>query len=165
MTMKVTVQKKRYDANQIRSGVVRVGFFADRRYEDGVSVAQVARWNELGTNIDHGIPPRPFMRPAVFENKQQLQELLRAEYMKAFKDNLNTMNVLDKFGMYVVEKIKSQIDSVNTPENAPITIHGGWLGRKGKKAVYIEGKGGSKPLYDTGFMQGSVDYKAEEVFK
>lgn len=165
MAIKATVQKKRYDENQIREGVVRVGFFADRRYEDGVSVAQVARWNELGTNIDHGIPPRPFMRPAVFSNKQQLTELLRSEYRKAFKDNTNTMAVLNKFGMYVVEKIKTQIDSVNTPENAPITIDGGWLGRKGKKPVYIEGKGGSKPLYDTGFMENSVDYKAEEVFK
>lgn len=165
MSMKVTVQKKRYDANQIRSGVVRVGFFAESKYEDDLPVAQVARWNEFGTRIDHGIPPRPFMRPAVFEHKQELTEKLRSLYRKAFKDNQNTMAVLELFGEDVVEKIKSQIDSVNTPENAPITIHGGWLGRKGKKAVYIEGKGGSKPLIDTGVMQRSVKYKAEEVFK
>ena len=165
MVMKATVQKKRYDTNMLREGVVRVGFFEESKYEDDLPVAQVAVWNEYGTHIEHGIPERPFMRPAVFEHKQELTEKLRSLYRKAFKDNQNTMAVLELFGEDVVEKIKSQIDSVYRPANAPITIEGGWLGRKGKKSVYIEGKGGSKPLIDTGDMQRSVKYKAEEVFK
>lgn len=176
MAIKATVQKKRYDENQIREGVVRIGFFEDKKYEEkkdkngkvirkAIHVAQVAHWNEYGTGGAHGIPERPFMRPSVFAHKQVLQEILRARYRRAFKNNENTMRVLKLFGEEVVEIIKTQIDSVNTPENAPITIDGGWLGRKGKKSVYIEGKGGSKPLYDTGFMENSVDYKAEEVFK
>ena len=165
MVMKVTYQKKRYNPEMIKSGVVRVGFFEDKKYDDDLPVAQVARWNEYGTNIDHGVPARPFMRPAVFEKKKELTELLRSQYRQAIKDNRNTMLVLHNFGHFVVEAIRAQIDSVHSPENAPITIHGGWLGRKGKKSVYIEGKGGSKPLYDTGFMLNSVDYQAEEVRK
>lgn len=165
MAMQVNLRKKQFNTEMIKSGVVRVGFFEDKKYDDDLPVAQVAQWNEYGTNVDHGVPPRPFMRPAVFEKKKELTELLRKQYRQAMKDNKNTMEVLNKFGAYVVEKIKAQIDSVHSPENAPITINGGWLGRKGKKSVYIEGKGGSKPLYDTGFMENSVDYQAEEIFE
>ena len=166
MVMKVEYKKKKFNANNLREGIVRVGFFAGVEYDDGVPVAKVARWNEFGTKVEHGIPERPFMRPAVFANKAQLTEKLRSAYKQAIKDNQNTMLVLNTFGEYVVELIKRQIDATYTPENSPITIHGGWLGYKDGRSVYVEGKQGkTHPLKDTGFMQDNVTYKAEEVFK
>lgn len=166
MVMKVEYRKKKVNPDNLREGVVRVGFFEGVRYDDGTPVAKVARWNEFGTNVEHGIPERPFMRPAVFEHKEALTEKLRSAYKQAFKDRQNTMLVLNKFGEYVVNLIQTQIESTHTPANSPITIHGGWLGFKGGRSVYVEGKQGkTHPLEDTMFMHDSVDYKAEEVFK
>lgn len=167
MSMKVDVQRKRVDMSKVREGTVRVGFFEDKRYDDDLPVAQVAFWNEYGTKVEHGMPPRPFMRPAVFEKKSDLEEKLRSRYRQAFKDGENTMNVLEAFGEYVVDIIQKKIDATFTPENAPITIKGGWLGFKGKrKNVYVVGKSGkSHPLKDTGYMYDSVAYQCEEVKK
>lgn len=167
MVMKVDFKKnKRTNSRIFKEGVVRVGFFDDKRYDDGLPVAQVAYWNEYGTNVEHGMPARPFMRPAVFEHKAELNALLRSRYKKAFKDKENTMTVLENFGEYVVDLIQRQIEKTTSPENAPITINGGWLGFKGRRSVYVEGKQGkSHPLLDTMFMHDSVAYKAEEVKK
>ncbi|MBP5789226.1 MAG: hypothetical protein J6W29_03225 [Neisseriaceae bacterium] len=147
MVMKATFRKnKNQNPRMFREGVVRVGFFEGSKYDDNTSVAQVARWNEYGTS---NAPSRPFMRPAVFEKKQELTALLRSEYKKAFKDKRNTMEVLKKFGEKVVFEIQNQILTGNYVPNAPATI---------------KAKGGrSKPLYDTGLMLNSVSYKAEEV--
>lgn len=152
MVMKATFRKnKNQNPRMFREGVVRVGFFEGSKYDDNTPVAQVARWNEYGVPKDVGsrIPARPFMRPAVFEKKQELTALLRSEYKKAFKDKRNTMEVLKKFGEKVVFEIQNQILTGNYVPNAPATI---------------KAKGGrSKPLYDTGLMLNSVSYKAEEV--
>ena len=166
MVMKVEYRKKRINTDNLREGIVRVGFFEGIRYDDGTPVAKVARWNEFGTRVEHGIPERPFMRPAVFEHKESLTEKLRSEYKKALKDKQNTMVVLNTFGEYVVDLIQRQIESTYTPANSPITIHGGWLGFKGGRSVYVEGKQGkTHPLEDTMLMHDSVSYKSEEVFK
>lgn len=169
MTMKVRVRRKTMNLDNIRSGKVRVGFFDDRRYEDGLPVAQVAYWNEYGTKrlgVQHGIPERPFMRPAIFERKSELQDKLNAAYKQAFKDNANTMKVLENFGEFAVDLIQRQIERTVSPANAPITINGGWLGFKGRRSVFVEGKNGkSHPLEDTMLMHDSVSYQTEEVMK
>lgn len=162
----VTLKKKRYDANQLKDGIVRVGWFEGVRYDDDTPVAKVARWNEYGTGGAHGIPKRPFMRPAVHQNYKELHETLRNMYRKAIKDNRSTMDALESFGMLVQAKIRMQILSTDSPANAPITVHGGWLGRPGKKGgVFIKGKGFNKPLQNTGYMVDTVDYQCEEVKK
>lgn len=152
MVMKVNFRKNdKINPRVFKEGVVRVGFFEGIRYDEKRSVAQVAKWNEYGVpkNIGSKIPARPFMRPAVFEKKQEYEALLRSEYKKAIKDKKNTMVVLRKFGEMVVEAIKDQIRNGNYAPNAPATI---------------KAKGGrSKPLIDTKLMLNSVDYKAEEV--
>ena len=51
----------------------RAGWFENAKYENGVSVAQVAMWQEFGTGK---IPPRPFMRVAVAENTKKWRELM-----------------------------------------------------------------------------------------
>ena len=167
MGMKVEYKKnKRLNTHNYKEGAVWVGFFEDSKYADDTYVAQVARWNEYGTGGSHGIPARPFMRPAVFESKTELNAFLRSKYKKALKDNKNTMGVLKEFGEMVVDIIQRRIESTVSPANAPITINGGWLGRKGKKPVYIEGKQGkSHPLIDTGIMRDSVKYNVKEVEK
>lgn len=158
--IKTTIQKRNYDTDKIKEGKVRVGWWADVKYEDGVSVAQVARWNEFGTPY---IPKRQFFRPVVHGQRTELVQELRKLYTDALIDNKNTLNALKVFGEDVIGRVKVSIQQVTTPANAPITVHGGWLRRKGHKAVYIEGKGFNKPLYDSGLMLNSVSYEVEEV--
>lgn len=157
------VRKKDLDLDKIREGKVRVGWWGNITYkEGGPSVAQVARWNEYGTPY---IPARPFFRPVVRGQRTELVEKLRHLYQAALRNNTDTLVALNDFGEDVEGRIRVSIANVFSPPNAPITIHGGWLRRKGHKAVYIEGKGeGKKPLHDTGVMKDSVSHEVEEVF-
>lgn len=142
----VTRKKRNYNTHLLKQGVVRVGFFPDSRYDGGKSVAEVARYNEFGA----GVPARPFMRPAVFEHKADLVNLLHRQYRQAIRDNQDTMVVLERFGEYVKGLIQEQIINTNEPPNAPSTIK-----RKGFNA----------PLRDTNLMLNSVRYQAEERSK
>lgn len=161
--MKVRSVRKKYDVDRLKNGVVRVGWFSDMLYSDGVYVAEVAKWNEYGT---YNSPARPFMRPMMHQNSRQIKEILRFNYSKAIIHNQNTTKVLNLVGMDVVGRIQKQIIAVNTPANAPITIHGGWMrNKKSGKWFYVRGKGGSKPLQDSGVMLNSVSYQVEEKFK
>ena len=162
----VKIQKKQLDIDKIKEGKVRVGWWGNIKYgtedgKEGPSVAQVARWNEFGTPY---IPARPFFRPVVHGQRTELVQLLRKLYQTALRNNTDTMEALEAFGLEVQGRIRVSITNVHTPPNAPITIYGGWLRRKGHKAVYIKGKGeGKKPLHDTGVMKDSVSYETEEV--
>lgn len=158
----VKVDKKPMDLDKIKEGKVRVGWWGNITYDKGgPSVAQVARWNEYGTPY---IPARPFFRPVVHGQRTELVQELRKLYQDAIRNNKDTLNALNIFGDDVEGRIRLSISNVFTPPNAPITIYGGWLRRKGHKAVYIEGKGeGKKPLHDTGLMKDSVSHEVEEV--
>lgn len=142
----VTRKKRNYNTRLLKQGVVRVGFFPDSRYDGGKSVAEVARYNEFYVPL----PARPFMRPAVFEHKADLVNLLHRQYRQAIRDNQDTMIVLERFGEYVKGLIQQQIINTNEPPNAPSTIK-----RKGFNA----------PLRDTHLMLNSVRYQAEERVK
>lgn len=147
----VTRKKRNYNTHLLKQGVVRVGFFPQSRYEgndskSGLSVAQVARFNEFGL----GVPKRPFMRPAVFEHKADLTNNLHKRYRQAIRDNQDTMMVLENFGKDVAGLIREQIANTNEPPNAPSTI---------------KRKGANTPLRDTRLMLNSVSYQAEERAK
>ena len=138
------VRKKRdYNTGLLKQGVVRVGFFEDSRYDGNTSVAKVARINEFGA----GVPARPFMRPAVFEKKTDLNNMVHRMYRQAIRDNQDTLETLEKFGEYVKGLIQEQIRNTTEPPNAPSTI---------KK------KGFNAPLRDTLIMLHSVRSQAEE---
>lgn len=147
MGMSVTVKKTNFDPRKLKEGVCRVGFFETARYDDNTPVAAVARWNEYGTPK---IPMRPFVRPALHQNRSQLIAILRSRYKQAMKDNKNTMEVLFDFGEMCTEMIQDQIRTTTTPPNAPSTIR-----RKGKNT----------PLRDTLVMFHSVRHKEEELLK
>ena len=151
--------KKRLDLDKFKEGRCRVGFFSNSKYDDGKSVAQVARWNEYGV----GVPLRPFMRPALHQNKEGLVDLLHRRYASAVRNNEDTMVVLSQFGEYCKGLVQDQINNTWEPANAPITIHGGWMRTKSGKAFYVEGKGFNAPLRNTKIMLHSVSHQEEEI--
>lgn len=145
--MNVRVRRNKYNTKNIREGIVRVGWFSQHRYSDGLPVAAVAVFNEYGTPT---APARPFVRPVVHGQKQTILENLKHHYKTALRNNTNTNKVLTLIGEDVKWRIQAQILATNTPPNAPSTI---------------KAKGFNKPLYDTGFMLNSVSYQTEEVFR
>ena len=156
--VKATIKKLNLD--QFREGKVRVGWFNDIRYDDGVSVAQVAYWNAYNS------PARPFMRPMLHQNKRAILDNLRDQYKHAILHNQNTVKVLEKIGEDVRWRIQSQILATNTPPNAPITLNGGWMrNKKSGRLFYVIPKIGTHPLIDTGVMYETVSYQVEEVFR
>ena len=137
---------KKLDTTKYKEGICRVGFFENSKYSGGKPVAAVAYWNEFGL----GVPERPFMRPALHQNRSKLIAMLRSNYKQALKDNTDTLYVLEKFGQMVQGLIQEQIIATIEPHNAPSTI---------------KRKGFDKPLVDTGIMLASVRHQAEEIKK
>lgn len=153
---------KRINVDQFRDGKVRIGWFSDVRYDDGITVAQVAYWNEYGT---YNSPARPFMRPMLHQNKNAILDNLKYQYQRAIANNQNTAQVLSLIGEDVVDKIKTQILATYSPANAPITLTGGWMhNKKSGRMFYVIPKIGTHPLIDTGVMYQTVSYQVEEVF-
>lgn len=160
----VKYTKSKFNPDNIKSGRVRIGWFSGTRYDDGIPVAQVARWQEYGTpDAKYPIKARPFMRPVLHGQGNQLRAKLKTEYAKAIRNNENTQKVLLRFGEYVTSQIRQSIRMTVTPANRPVTLEGGWLKSSGGIPFYVEPKRGNHPLIDTGFMLDSIDYQVQEV--
>lgn len=125
-----------------KAKVVRVGFLEEATYPnaDGESlpVAQVAYWNEYGTE---DIPPRPFFRKTIAENSpdwgKQAAQLLKS-------NNYDVDITLNKLGEHIKGQVTEAILTYEDPPNAPSTI---------KK------KGFNAPLRDTGTMSKLISYE------
>ncbi|WJM55322.1 hypothetical protein QUC26_09290 [Pseudomonas asiatica] len=117
-----------------------VGFFEGDTYDDGMPVAQVAMYNEVGTSFH---PERPFMQETL---KHQLKAIIAVLTQAARASILNTGNarsIMLTLGKMVADEIKVTI--ANYPgHNSPSTI---------------ARKGFDRPLYDTGKMLESVKFR------
>ncbi len=119
---------------------VCVGFQAGQNFEeDGVDVANVALWNEVGTSRS---PSRPFMQDSVDNHEAEIQQFMR-ETAEEVYGGLDERAALEKVGLFQKDLMQEEIKSGSFAPNAPSTI---------KK------KGSSKPLIDTGRMRQSVNY-------
>lgn len=114
-------------------GTVRVGILETQTYpakdgKGGVSVAQVAYWNEYGTAT---IPARPFFRNTIAEKQDEWADNAASILQHADGD---VGKALALIGEGVKDDIVETIQNFREPENAPSTV---------KK------KGFNKPLIDT----------------
>lgn len=127
---------------------VNVGWFEDQRYNDGTSVAQVARWNEYGTK--QGVPQRPFVRRTVMKHREEWIEKMRTMVQREMdkKKGVNIDRALKQFGEIVKGDIQMTILEGGFEKNAPSTIR-----RKGA---------GLPPLIDTGVMISSIQARTDK---
>lgn len=141
---------------------VNVGWFEDQRYDDGTSVAQVARWNEFGTKA--GIPERPFMRRTKMEHEREWVERLKTLVQRALDEDKDLDSALKVFGEVVKGDIQKTILDGGFKPNSAITIDGGWMrNKKTGKPFYVKGKGrGKLPLIDTGVMISSIQARTDK---
>lgn len=128
---------------QGKNKVVRVGFFETAKYAntkgEGLPVAQVAAWNEYGTE---NIPPRPFFRTTIRENKDK--------WIKAvphLAKQHGTEKALQLIGEHIKGQLTETITTWTEPPNAPATV---------KK------KGFDAPLRDTMTMTRSIGVEVSD---
>ena len=122
---------------------IRCGFQEGERgskpYEDGLTVAQVAAFNEYGTST---IPARPFMKQAWENHGNELKQACQ-QANNMILNGKTAENAAAMLGAYGVRLIQEEIVDGGFAPNAPSTI------RKKKSDT---------PLIDTGNMRQSVKY-------
>ena len=124
---------------QNHNKIVRVGFIDDATYPDGTPVAQVAFWNEYGTEK---IPPRPFFRHTIAENKSKwVSDLVKLAEVH------NKNQALALMGERIKGDFVQSINIWSEPPNAPYTV---------------EKKGFNAPLRDTMVMARSISYEVDD---
>ena len=122
---------------------IRVGFLGNERYDDAnrTPVAQVAYWNEFGTE---DIPQRPFARQGNAHIERGMGEQIRIgidpERMVIDRALAN------RLGEYAAGEWQQSITDLREPPNAPRTI---------------KAKGSSNPLIDSGRMRKAVTWEVE----
>lgn len=133
---------------------LQVGVISSAQYENGESVAMVARVQEYGTNK---IPPRPFMRPAIHKNLNAWREIYAQNVTKALQSG-NTRQPLELVGLQAVGDIKRGIKAVTNPPLKPATIANRLRGKNTKGANMTTA---TKPLIDTGLLLNSINYEVK----
>lgn len=108
------LQKALKDIAKKRSLKARVGILESMTYPDGEYVAQVGYWNEYGTER---IPPRPFFRKAIADNRKVLPKLIG----KLLKNN-DAETALKLGCEHMVDELKQSVMTWSDPPNAPSTI-------------------------------------------
>lgn len=126
----------------------RVGFFEYSKYEDGTPVAYVATIQEFGY-AGGGIPPRPFFRPTIEEQRNAWRQTLAKGAKAAVNGRLTVQMMLEQFGMMAAGDIKKTIAAVTQPALKQSTLD---ARQRRKKTPGVS----TKPLVDTGFMLSQV---------
>lgn len=130
---------------ELTSKQINVGFNEKSgSYEDGTTTAQVAAWNEYGT--EHS-PARPFMRQTIEKNEKQITSFINAKAGAAIKSGGSAAEVLNAIGAYTKGRMQKEIRDGDFTPNAPSTI---------------ARKGSSKPLIDTTHMRQNIVYVIKE---
>jgi len=137
--------------------VLRVGWVENKRYEDtGEYIAAVAAQNEYGAPHLH-IPARPFMAPAVANNRVKWLRIMEKGAASAVIGGTDITSVLKDIGGVAEGDVRKAIQAVTSPPLAPVTI-ANRLHKLSKKKV---SKTLTKPLIDTGIMFAAVTSAVE----
>ena len=120
---------------------VDVGYFSTAKYPNGIPVAAVAAWMDMGVP-SRGIPERPFFRNAIDAAKGELVDVV-AESVDPATLRI-TRKVAGKVGASMVGFIQKSITTLRSPANKPSTV---------------KRKGSSNPLLDSATMRNSTTWR------
>jgi hypothetical protein len=109
-----------------------------------ITLGQLGLIHEFGT--EH-IPPRPFLGPAIENNRASISALSRELLLKMLHGEMTSREALGKLGAHGQGLVQQQIRETYTPPLAPATI---------------KRKGSSHPLIDSGQMMQNVQWEYEE---
>ena len=136
--------------------VAQVGWFENAKYPNGTQVAYVALIQENGASDGKTIiPPRPFFKPTLRDNKTKYLNKLKFGVKKILKGESSVREILEGIGEIVSEDIKKAIKKITSPPLAEATL----ARRAAKLKIKVEqlSETGRKPLVDTGTLEGSVE--------
>jgi hypothetical protein len=101
--------------NKLKRGELRVGFLENATYPDGTPVAQVAAWQEFGTDT---IPPRPFFRNMIAAKGGDWPRSV-ANLLK--RTDYDAEKVLRMMGEGISAQLRSSIIATDSPALSPVT--------------------------------------------
>lgn len=159
---------------ELEGVTAQVGWFPSAKYEDGTPVAYVAAIQEYGSGK---IPPRPFMRPAIDQHKQEWMETAGAAAKKVLAGEISAADGMGLLGLQAEGDVLKAIQAVNAPPLSPLTlaarayrqqtgkaVTGKTLGKLSKQlkngTIDLSGVN-TKPLNDTGFMIATLTHAVE----
>lgn len=168
--------------DEIGKKKVSVGFFDSSKYPDGTPVAYVAAIQEFGYK---SIPPRPFLRPTLAEQRAAWTQTLTRGYKAVLNEKITLENMLNQFGAQAAGQVKIAISKVQSPPLSLSTLllrkrrkdpdfkaGGKSVGQavrdanmsgprpKGDKSMDISGVS-TKPLVDTGYLISQVQHSVQ----
>lgn len=112
-------------------------------YDDGVTIAQIATFQQFGTST---IPARPFLTDTLEHRRDEIMQLMQDGIAQVKAGTQNAEQMLNTIGVAVKGMVQEEITDGDFVPNAPSTV---------KK------KGSDKPLIDTGRMRQSVVYEVK----
>ncbi len=123
-TLKVTkdFDHKAFDALKKLTGdskrVVNVGVGPGKREPDGTPLAMIGAVQEFGAP-ELGIPERPWLRPAITDNRAEYTALNRINLVKLMKGEITYDDALGQLGAMAVGNVVKQIKTADyTPLKA-----------------------------------------------
>jgi hypothetical protein len=178
----VDLNQLKVDMAEIGSKELRVGWFESAKYDEGTPVAYVASIQEFGT-ASGGIPPRPFMRPTIAENRGDWIKNFDEGVTRVLAGILTMEDFLNILGLRIAGQVRKSISTVQEPPLSPITlalrkqklagakIGGALVGATA--AAIAKGETGpgelgdssginTKPLVFDGFMMQSVTHEVSD---
>lgn len=145
MPLKFTKQfeKRMKQIDYLSQLTLMFGVVDTRKKLNGVLVIKYMSINEYGTK-DKRIPPRPFFRKVLFQQRVQTRDFVRKEFANVANGDKTAMNAMKAIGDYLKGAVEGSIYNQSLLPNAPATI-------KAKKS--------DKPLLNTRTGINSVGYK------
>lgn len=168
--------KGRVDA--FRGLKAQAGFMPSAQYEGqagkGTPVAYVAAIQEYG-DPSHGIPPRPFMRKASSDNREEWVQSVKRGLREVVRGGMAPDAALEAVGGVMAADIQGAIAAVDSPPLSPVTlmlrgmrqanpnlvVTGRTVGEAAAKVAAGDDPGAvsTKPLVDTGYLLASVTHR------
>jgi phage gpG-like protein len=136
--------------NKLKNTAVRVGYFPNSTYPNGMKVAQVAAIMELGSATEN-IPARPTLS-ALKEESKGLNHIIAKGAKQAIQNGGDISDTLDMVGQVAAGAVQMAIKQTTSPALKQSTINAR-ANRHSKKIA------SSKPLVDSGQMLASVSYE------
>ena len=160
---------------QLKNQCATAGFYKTAHYPGGQSVAYVASIHEYGAP-SRRIPPRPFLRPTIADNKGKWADKLNQQVEKALKGEIAPGQVFERIGLTMEAGIKQAIVNVNAPPLSAVTLALRqkrrdlgvyvlpmsilWSTMRAAKEGTAKLSANTKPLEETGYMLASVTSKS-----
>ena len=126
-----------------------------REIDGYIPMAQIAVINEWG---EGRIPPRPFLRPTLSNNRGLWREQIKKGALGIIRGVYSGEQVMEGIGLSVSGHIREQIASIHTPPLAPFTIQQRLSFMANQSLI---GKL-DKPLIFTGIFYGGVSYQVQD---